>query len=60
LPKNERSRGHAQACYLPTWLAASEQTLLIAVILIALVVGIVMIFGRFGFARTARQSLLEG
>jgi len=55
LPKNERSRGHAQACYLPTRLAVSVQTLLIA-----LVVGIVVIFGRFAFACAARQSLLEG
>jgi hypothetical protein len=39
LPKNERSRGHAQACYLPTRLAVSEQTLLIAAILVALMVG---------------------
>ncbi len=46
--------------YLPTRLAVSEQTFLIAAILIALVVGIVVIFGRFVFARTARQSLLEG
>jgi len=60
LPKNERSRGHAQACYLPTRLAMSEQTLLIAAILIALAVGIILIFGRFVFARAGRQSLLEG
>jgi len=60
LPKNERSRGHAQACYLPTRLAVSERTFLIAAILIALVVGIVVIFGRFVLARTARQSLPEG
>jgi hypothetical protein len=46
--------------YLPTRLAVSEQTFLIAAILIALVVAIAVIFGRFVFARTARQSLLEG
>ena len=38
----------------------SEQTLLIAAILIALVVGITLIFGRFVLARAGRQSLLEG
>jgi cell division protein FtsL len=65
-PKNERSREHAQVRqlqtvmgYLPTRLTVSEQAFLIAAILIALVVAIVVIFGRFVFARTARQSLLE-
>jgi hypothetical protein len=42
-PKNERSREHAQVRQLQ---------------LIALVARIVVIFGRFVFARTARQSLL--
>src|SRR5262249_2274320 len=46
--------------YLPTRLAVSEETFIIAMILIALVVAIVLIFGRWVFARTARQSLLEG
>jgi hypothetical protein len=46
--------------YLPTRLAVSEQTFVIALILIALLLGIVLIFGRWVFARTARQSLLEG
>jgi hypothetical protein len=45
--------------YLPARLAVSEQTFLIAAILIALAVRIVVIFGRFVFARTARRSLLE-
>jgi hypothetical protein len=45
--------------FLPTRLTVSEQTFLIAAILIALVARIVVIFGRFVFARTARQSLLE-
>jgi len=45
--------------YLPARLAVSEQTFLIAAILIALVARIVVIFGRLVFARTARQSLLE-
>ena len=46
--------------YLPTRLAVSEQTAIVALILIALLLGIVLIFGRWVFARTARQSLLEG
>jgi hypothetical protein len=46
--------------YLPTRLAVSEQTFLIAAILVALLVAIVLIFGRWVFARTARQSLLDG
>ena len=46
--------------YLPARLTVSEQMFLIAAILIALVVGIVVIFGRFVLARAARQSLLEG
>lgn len=46
--------------YLPTRLAVSEQTATIAVILLLLLVGIVFLFGRWVFARTARQSLLEG
>ena len=45
--------------YLPTRLMVSEQTFLIAAILSALVLAIIVIFGRFVFARTARQSLLE-
>ena len=46
--------------YLPTRLAVSEQTGAIALILLALILGIVLVFGRWVFARTARQSLLEG
>jgi ABC-type antimicrobial peptide transport system permease subunit len=45
--------------YLPTRLAVSQQTGLIALILLTLLVGIVLVFGRWVFARTARQSLLE-
>jgi hypothetical protein len=44
---------------LPARLTVSEQTFLIAAILIALVARIVVIFGRLVFARTARRSLLE-
>jgi uncharacterized membrane protein YidH (DUF202 family) len=46
--------------YLPTRLAVSEQTATIAGVLLLLLVGIVLLFGRWVFARTARQSLLEG
>jgi ABC-type antimicrobial peptide transport system permease subunit len=46
--------------YLPTRLAVSEQTGIIAFILVVLLLGIVLLFGRWVFARTARQSLLEG
>jgi hypothetical protein len=46
--------------YLPTRLAVSQETGIIALVLIALLVGIVLIFGRWVFARTARQSLLDG
>jgi len=46
--------------YLPTRLAVSEQTFLIALILVGLLVTIVIVFGRWVFARTARQSLLDG
>ena len=46
--------------YLPTRLAVSEQTGVIALVLILLLLGIVLIFGRWVFARTARQSLLDG
>jgi ABC-type lipoprotein release transport system permease subunit len=46
--------------YLPTRLAVSEQTATIAAVLLLLLVGIVLLFGRWVFARTARQSLLEG
>jgi cell division protein FtsL len=45
--------------YLPARLTVSEQMFLIAAILSALVLAIIVIFGRFVFARTARQSLLE-
>jgi hypothetical protein len=45
--------------YLPTRPTVSEQMFLIAAILSALVLAIIVIFGRFVFARTARQSLLE-
>jgi hypothetical protein len=44
--------------YLPTaWRCRSWRS---AAILIALVVGILVIFGHFVFARATRQSLLEG
>jgi len=46
--------------YLPTRLAVSEQTFLIALILVGLLMAIVVVFGRWVFARTARQSLLDG
>jgi len=46
--------------YLPTRLAVSEQTGIIALILVLLLVGIVLVFGRWVFAHTARQSLREG
>jgi hypothetical protein len=46
--------------YLPTRLAVSAETGVILLILIVLLIGIVIAFGRFVFARTARQSLLEG
>ncbi len=45
--------------YLPTRLAVSEQTVIIALVLIVLLFGIVLAFGRWVFARTARQSLLD-
>lgn len=45
--------------YLPTRLAVSEQTLVVAGLLIALLLAIVLVFGRWVFARTARQSILE-
>ncbi len=45
--------------YLPTRLAVSEQTGLIALLLVVLLLGIVLVFGRWVFARTARQSLSE-
>jgi len=38
----------------------SEQTFLIALILVGLLMAIVVVFGRWVFARTARQSLLDG
>ena len=46
--------------YLPTHLAVSEETGIIALALMLLLIAIVLIFGRWVFARTARQSLLEG
>lgn len=46
--------------YLPTHLAISRQTVVVAAILLALLIGIVVVFGRWVFARTARQGLLEG
>jgi hypothetical protein len=65
-PKNERSRERAQVRqlqtvmgYLPTRPTVSEQMFLIAAILIALVMAIIVIFGSFVFAHTARLSLLE-
>ena len=45
--------------YLPTRLAVSEQTWLIALLLLLLLLSIVLIFGRWVFARTARQSLSD-
>ena len=46
--------------YLPTHLALSQQTAIIAGILLLMVSGIGIVLGRWVFARTARQSLLEG
>jgi hypothetical protein len=46
--------------YLPTHLAVSQETGVIALILIVLLLAIVLTFGRWVFARTARQSALEG
>jgi hypothetical protein len=46
--------------YLPTRLAVSEQTAIIAGVLVVLLLAIVLVFGRWVFARTARQSLLDG
>jgi ABC-type antimicrobial peptide transport system permease subunit len=46
--------------YLPTHLALSQQTAVIGGILLLAVIGIAVAFGRWVFARTARQSLLEG
>jgi hypothetical protein len=45
--------------YLPTRLAVSEQTGIIAVTLVILLIAVVFAFGRWVFARTARQSLSE-
>lgn len=45
--------------YLPTHLALSQQTAVIGGILLLAVIGIGVAFGRWVFARTARQSLLE-
>jgi hypothetical protein len=46
--------------YLPTRLAISQQTVWISLLLVVLLLAIVVGFGRWVFARTARQSLLEG
>ena len=46
--------------YLPTRLAVSGQTVAIGGVLIVLLLAIVIGFGRWVFAKTARQSLLEG
>jgi hypothetical protein len=46
--------------YLPTQLAISSQSAIIAGLLLAMVIAIGILFGRWVFARTARQSLLEG
>jgi hypothetical protein len=46
--------------YLPTRLAISQQTVWISLLLVVLLLAIVIGFGRWVFARTARQSLLEG
>jgi hypothetical protein len=45
--------------YLPTHLAVSRQTGLVAALLLILVVAIVLVFSRWVFARTARQGLTE-
>ncbi|MBX9738464.1 MAG: hypothetical protein K2X62_00240 [Beijerinckiaceae bacterium] len=46
--------------YLPTRLAVSYEFAAVAAILVAIIAGIVYLFSRWIFARTARQSLLEG
>ncbi len=46
--------------YIPTRLAVSAETGAVLLALLALLVGIVLAFGRFVFARTARQGLTEG
>jgi hypothetical protein len=46
--------------YLPAHLAVSAETGIILLVLALLLIGIVLIFGRWVFAKTARQSLLEG
>jgi hypothetical protein len=50
---------HTVLDYLPTHLAASRQTAIVSGILLLLVVAIVLVFSRWVFARTARQSLSE-
>ncbi len=46
--------------YLPTELAISKETGLVLLVLIGLVAGIGLAFGRFVFKRTAREGLSEG
>jgi hypothetical protein len=46
--------------YLPTHLAVSWHTAAVALVLALLIAGIVLVFARWVFARTARQGLLEG
>ena len=45
--------------YIPTHLAVSMETGAVLLVLLALLVGIVLAFGRFVFARTARQGLTD-
>ncbi|MDB5648518.1 MAG: hypothetical protein JWL62_38 [Hyphomicrobiales bacterium] len=46
--------------YLPVQLAISKETGIVLVVLIALVIGIGVAFGRFVFKRTAREGLTDG
>jgi hypothetical protein len=46
--------------YLPTRLAVSWETGAVAAILALVLAGIVFVFARWIFAKTARQGLLEG
>jgi hypothetical protein len=46
--------------YLPTQLAVSRETGLVLAVLLLLLVGIGVAFGRFVFKRTAREGLTEG
>jgi hypothetical protein len=46
--------------YLPTQLAVSAETGLVAFVLVALVCAIGLAFGRFVFNKTAREGISEG